>query len=233
MVSDVSERLTQLREKAGLSIQQVADELEKSKSSYVHYEARYKKPYLPPDLATQLAAIFGKQGVDPSEVLSLAGLSQEPIRYKALPTDFPEKLARPPFAQIPRYKAELSAGAGRFNPDSTMPEDFIPFTWEFLERRLQRTNIDGLVMLGVAGDSMSPTINDDDLVMVDRTKTRLDAGVFAFVLDGVARVKRINVTMRGIDILSDNSTYGPEHYTRKELSEMQVIGRVRWVGRAL
>jgi phage repressor protein C with HTH and peptisase S24 domain len=141
--------------------------------------------------------------------------------------------AKSAYAEIPRYDAKLAAGAGSWNVDEQTPVDLILFTWEFMEKYIRRTQTDGLLMLTVSGDSMSPTIADNDLVMVDTNEVKLDAGVFAFVLDGVARVKRFNVTMRGIDILSDNPTYGPEHYTREELSEMQVIGRVRWVGRAL
>ena len=143
------------------------------------------------------------------------------------------KLGRDGYAEIPRYDANLAAGAGSWNVDEQTPVDLILFTWEFMEKYIRRTQTDGLLMLTVSGDSMSPTIADNDLVMVDTNEVNLDAGVFAFVLDGVARVKRFNVTMRGIDILSDNPTYCPEHYTREELSEIQVIGRVRWVGRAL
>ena len=137
------------------------------------------------------------------------------------------------YAEIPRYDARLAAGAGAWNLEDQTPVDLIPFTWEFMDKYIRRTKTDGLLMLTVSGDSMAPTIADNDLVMVDTAEAQLDAGVFAFVLDDVARVKRFNVTLRGIDILSDNSTYATEHYTREELSNMQVIGRVRWVGRAL
>ncbi|MEL6646646.1 MAG: S24 family peptidase [Pseudomonadota bacterium] len=180
-------------------------------------------PFIPDGQAVPLELINAIEG-NAEETLPAPSVSKLRSELGRKPTKF---------AEIPRYPARLAAGAGTWNPDDQKPTDFIPFTWAFLESYIRKETVDGLITLTVSGDSMAPTISDNDLVMLDTNESTLDAGVFAFVLDGVARVKRFNVTMRGIDILSDNPNYETERYTREELQNMQIIGRVRWVGRAL
>lgn len=136
-------------------------------------------------------------------------------------------------AEIPRYPASVSAGGGSFNLDEMEPDALIPFTWEFLEKHLGRQNTNGLVMLSVSGDSMEPTIGSGDLVMIDRHDTTIGDGVFAFVLDNVARLKRFNVNLRGVQIISDNPHYETETYSRDEVADLLILGRARWVGRVL
>ena len=85
------------------------------------------------------------------------------------------------YAEIPRYDAKLAAGAGAWNLEDQTLVDLIPFTWDFMNKYIRRTKTDGLLMLTVSGDSMAPTISDNDLVMVDTAETQLNAGVFALV----------------------------------------------------
>mmetsp|Transcript_3345 Transcript_3345/g.5773 ORF Transcript_3345/g.5773 Transcript_3345/m.5773 type:complete len:159 (+) Transcript_3345:1649-2125(+) len=71
------ERLKALREEAGLTIRDVAAALGKQPSTYQHYEDRYKKQYLPLDLAQSLALIFFEHGIEPDRVLHLAGYNRD------------------------------------------------------------------------------------------------------------------------------------------------------------
>lgn len=71
-VSKVARTLKRLREKAGISIPQMAAELGmKRHSSYQHYEDRYKKDELPIDLAVRIAAILRKAGISDDELMEL------------------------------------------------------------------------------------------------------------------------------------------------------------------
>jgi len=73
-ISEAARRLKQLRERSGLSMRQVADALGWSLTRYQHYEDRYKRRWLPLDLTRQLGALFESRGIDPQELLALAGL---------------------------------------------------------------------------------------------------------------------------------------------------------------
>tara|TARA_R110001592_G_scaffold104697_1_gene294582 strand:+ start:74461 stop:75108 length:648 start_codon:yes stop_codon:yes gene_type:complete len=133
---------------------------------------------------------------------------------------------------IPRYDARLAAGAGAFNERARRIDD-IPFTREFLQRKLGRNTADGLAILEARGDSMEPTIGDGDLVLVDRHQDAPEDGIMAFVLDDTAYVKRIRNIPDGIEVISDNRVYEPYRLDHARLETLQIIGRVRWVGRVL
>lgn len=61
-----------------LSIRRAADILGMGHSSYGFYENPnlFKKPHLPIDLARRIATAFAEYGVDPAEVMKLAGLNE-------------------------------------------------------------------------------------------------------------------------------------------------------------
>lgn len=137
------------------------------------------------------------------------------------------------FVAIPRYDANLAAGAGAFNERAQIL-DHIPFTKEFLAKKLGRSNVDGLVMLEARGDSMEPTIGDGDLVLVDQADKNLADGILAFVHDDTAYVKRVRHVPGGIEVISDNrADYPPYLLSGNRLEEFRIIGRVRWIGRVV
>lgn len=135
------------------------------------------------------------------------------------------------FTPIPRYDAHLAAGNGAFN-DRAQLIDHIPFTNDFLTKKIGRSSSEGLVILEVRGDSMEPTIGDGDLVMVDQTMRGIEDGIMAFVLDDTAYVKRLRYFFDGVDIISDNrDLYSTQQLDKSRMDELQIIGRVRWCGR--
>ncbi|MBJ7376418.1 helix-turn-helix transcriptional regulator [Sphingobium sp.] len=77
-MSPVGSKLKELRLRAkpSLSIRKIADELQIPHASYQFYERDdgYKKPFLPIEFARRLAGILASRGVDPSDVMALAGL---------------------------------------------------------------------------------------------------------------------------------------------------------------
>lgn len=66
-----------LRARPSLSIRKMAEELEIPYASYNFYEREqaYKKPFLPIDLTRKIAAVLAEHGVDPADVMKLAGLT--------------------------------------------------------------------------------------------------------------------------------------------------------------
>lgn len=129
------------------------------------------------------------------------------------------------FARVPRYDAQLAAGAGAWNEGRLKLED-VPFTKTFLKEQLGRDTAAGLVIVSARGDSMEPTISDRAWLVVDEAETRVFDGVFAFVLAEEARVKRIRRLTDGLQLISDNESYPPELVRGSDLKKLQIIGPV-------
>lgn len=136
------------------------------------------------------------------------------------------------FMGVPRYDAHLAAGGGAFNERAKVI-DYIPFTREFMANKLGRSSAEGLVVLEARGDSMEPTIGGGDLVLIDQHLTGLSDGIIAFVLDDTALVKRVRSSPDGVEVISDNHMYPPYRLEQNRLDELHVIGRVRWIGKAV
>lgn len=84
-------------------------------------------------------------------------------------------------------------------------------------------------IISIHGDSMKPTFNHGDQVLVDTACNRLiDDGVYAFMQDDLLRVKRIKLKLNGdIEVKSDNGQgFAPETYTQQEANFFIVFGRV-------
>lgn len=136
------------------------------------------------------------------------------------------------FVKIPRYDATLAAGAGSWN-EGRRKLDEIPFTREFLLKKLNRTSTKGLGVVEARGDSMAPTILDGALMLIDEDDTRVTDGIFAFVHDGDARVKRIRKLTDGLSLISDNPAYDPETLIGADQGRVQIVGKILLVSQLL
>lgn len=80
-MTNVCEQLKalRLRDVPPLSLRRIAEELGVTHSRYVYFEdpKRFKKAALPIDLTRQIADVLQRYGVDPAEVMPLAGLSED------------------------------------------------------------------------------------------------------------------------------------------------------------
>lgn len=90
-------------------------------------------------------------------------------------------------------------------------------------RAITSSNPSNCKMLQVSGDSMQPTINDGDFVIVDTSNIEVGDGIYLIRnLSGLV-VKRIQVKFDNIAVLSDNPLYQP---VSASMGELQIIGRV-------
>src|SRR3954463_16500232 len=88
-ISEAARRLKELREQAGLTMRAVSEALGWSLTRYQHYEDRYKRRFLPFELARDLEAIFAPHGVGSGAVMQLARLQPgQPVnqRRETIPT---------------------------------------------------------------------------------------------------------------------------------------------------
>lgn len=132
---------------------------------------------------------------------------------------------------IPKLAVGASAGAGAINDRETLAGQI-----GFDENWLRKQGLDParLSLIRVESESMSPTLNDGDDIMVDdrAATTALRDGVHVIRLDDMLMVKRIAVGPNGrLSVLSDNPAY--PGWPDLDGASVTIIGRVVWAGRRL
>jgi phage repressor protein C with HTH and peptisase S24 domain len=89
---------------------------------------------------------------------------------------------------------------------------------------------DHLSMMIVEGESMSPTMNPGDILILDqsRGKENLQDGIYLITMNGSGPLlKRIQPLLGGkIKIISDNPRYDSITVSLEESSEIKILGRV-------
>ena len=135
------------------------------------------------------------------------------------------------FIHVPRYDVQASAGNGSLVHDESVV-DHLAFKRDWVVRTLG-LDPKRLALIDVAGDSMSPTINDGDLILLDtRPAQSRTEGIYVINLGGSLLVKRIRMRLSGVvDVVSDNERYGTETISGEQLTSLQIVGRVVWQGR--
>ncbi|MBF0094311.1 MAG: LexA family transcriptional regulator [Alphaproteobacteria bacterium] len=232
----VSHKLKALRQSAGLSIRAVSEALGWSLSSYSHYELRFNGEYLPVDKAHEIASALAKHGVDPADVLALAGIAPiaRPSTSDASASTDRDSCEQDDTAiHVPAYDLGLSAGPGTWCENDPEPAWMESFDRRWL-RRITSAQPNQLVLVLVSGDSMEPTLRDGDQILVDRSVNAVSRdGVYAVRFNDNLLVKRITVDIRSghFTVASDNTRYDSFHDVQSE--ELRIIGIVVWAGRRM
>lgn len=135
--------------------------------------------------------------------------------------------------EIPILDIEASAGFGAIAGSENAHTRF-GFDERWL-RSLTSAKSASLSIVRVTGDSMEPTLSDGDEVLVDASDhaSRLRDGIYVLRADDSLVVKRVAIKPGGkqITIASDNPAYPT--WNDMDRSEVHVVGRVIWFGRAL
>ena len=134
------------------------------------------------------------------------------------------------FNLIPRYDVEASGGHGRFvERESEIGK--LAFRTDWLRQKGLDPN--DLVVIRIVGDSMSPTIRDGSLLLVNADEGRsVRDGIYVLRLDGELIAKRIqkDVVKGGLYIKSDNPAYSEQYIPADEIERLYIVGRVIWSG---
>jgi repressor LexA len=136
----------------------------------------------------------------------------------------------PPSAQVRRLDIAASAGPG------VLAEDDRALGSEYFDPRLLHSlgvRADRSAALRAKGESMAPTIEDGDLMLVDESDSRIPAraGIFVIRIDGALMVKRVGHFGDVLKITSDNPDF-PVMLPRRPDS-IEIVGRVVWLSRTL
>lgn len=136
------------------------------------------------------------------------------------------------FKVVPEYNVHVSAGGGAAVGDEEVVAQW-PFNPEYLNKFLGLTRAQ-LALVEVRGDSMEPTLNPGDRVLVNMSDKQISqSGIFVlFDGDGTV-VKRVDKRIgddETVTLISDNTIH--ERYD-VPLDQVNVVGRVVWVARRL
>lgn len=154
--------------------------------------------------------------------------TEEQTLSTVLDWETPEELPEDMFALVPRVSVEMAAGNGLVAVEEEgMPP--LAFKRSWLTRK-NVTSKDNLRIVGVSGDSMSPYLEDGDVVMIDMGQTAVQDGeVYAIRYGHDLRIKRLIKRFDGGLVLrSDNPRFPEEVIAPADLEHVQVLGRMIW-----
>jgi len=231
--SDAALKLKRLRERTGLSVRKLAGRIGRAASSYAFYEDSYKKAYLPLDLVQELVPVFEPFGIEPEEVLALAGVVKGEAllgRRSRANDNQPQNATR-----IAELDVRASAGGGlAHETDESEP---VVAEWQMpsaLLRAQTTAPAANLRIITVYGDSMVPDFLPGERVLVD-TGDRRPSPPGVFVLwDGFGLVlKRLEMIPYSepakVRLFSANSQYGAyEQPLEDVVINGRVIGKWQW-----
>lgn len=137
------------------------------------------------------------------------------------------------FVYVARYDIEASTGGGS-EVHSEQVVDYLAFRRDWIAA--QRLKPENLALIETLGDSMEPTIEDGDLVLVDLARREIKRpGIYVLRRDSTLLAKRLELRWDadGVVVRSDNQAYDDQVLDQAEAEQLDVLGRVVWLGRRL
>jgi len=196
------ERYNFIREKSGLSKKDFAKSLGLSLS--MNYQISSGRLKLPREMLERLSSVYK---VNLHWFLTGEGSSGFEGNY----------------VEIELLDQEAAAGQGQEIQDY-IEKQYIPILYDILRPHHPQN----LKAIHVSGDSMiDERINDGDIVIFNIKQTDGN-GIYVVSVGNTLLVKRVDFdhANRTIELISSNPAYGPRRYSRSELEEIRVEGRV-------
>ncbi len=136
------------------------------------------------------------------------------------------------FISLPFIDVEASAGLGTAFPVHEGVQSVVSFERAFL--RSMGARPDHCIIITARGDSMTPTIPDGSLIVIDHSQRDVVNGWISVVkVYGDLLVKRVRRRLDGtIELVSDNPIYPVEAVSADKADQLIVIGRVVYFCRA-
>ncbi len=220
-----SERMTEIIEKEGVSINSFAQKLGVSPPTI----SRWMKGEADPT-RSNLIKLAEQTGINIEWLAIGSGPKywQHPITEEIILRGQPQPIESSndeTFAEIEDCReVRLSAGGGAFN------NGYEEITTTKVERawlQSRRLKAKDCAMFLVSGESMYPTLKDGEEIIVDRSKRELTEGkIFVLNHNGSMLVKKVQFTYGGVELISDNPSYRPLKLDTEEANSLVVIGQV-------
>ena len=233
----LTERIKSIIQKSGLSLPAFAGKTGVSKNTLVNYRDGTTSPP-----ARFLKEVCDRFLVNPEWLLLGEG---SPYREEGEEGVFhPGHGVREEYVLVPLLESRVTCGPqGEILYEEV--EDHYPFKRWWLEKLVgkNRERITGLLLIRVRGDSMSPTINQNEMALVDTSENErlevLTGRIYLVTLpDGAVALKRLVLSRDGdqfrLACLSDNTAdYRPFEFSLdpEKTLKRYILGRVRWVGK--
>jgi SOS-response transcriptional repressor LexA len=141
----------------------------------------------------------------------------------------PPDLGLPDYVAIPYLRQEAQGGPGGRTAQPREVRSYLAFSRQWIESKGKANTME---VLRVRGDSMSPTVNDGDVVLVDKSQTGLvDGKLYLVSHNNELKIKRLWVDEEPeerIDywLISDNKRYAKESV--QKIDDFVIIGRALW-----
>ena len=129
---------------------------------------------------------------------------------------------------VPKTTARAGAGSSFITEDET--QGLYAFRKDFFAA--QHISATKSILIDVMGDSMSPTLQDGDTILIDKSDTQIvDGRIYLVTLGDNLLIKRIFMAARGLVLHSDNPSYMDTPIGQEDLDAFRVHGRLRWAGK--
>jgi len=167
---------------------------------------------------------------DRARIAAYLGVSEAMLGGPVQRVATPARMRGPGMILVPKLAIGASAGAGA-SVDGEAVEGEVAFDPKWL--RDLGADPRALSIIRVEGDSMAPTLDDGDDILVDGgdAAARLRDGIYVLRMDDVLMVKRVaRAPGQGrISVISDNPHY--RSWDDLPMASVQLVGRVVWTGR--
>lgn len=172
-----------------------------------------------------------KRVVDIARVLGVSAewlsTGNGPMRYDG------QQPTEPPSLRDDVYRLEVlnlsvSAGPGVVNSEFIEVLRSMEYAPEDARMMFDGRKAEQIRIINVRGDSMSGTIEPGDLLFVDISVKNFDGdGIYAFLYDDTAHVKRLQKMKDKLLVISDNKIYSPwDPIEKDEMNRVLIFGKV-------
>ena len=217
---ELAERLKDIRQLNNVSQEQFASIIGVSKKAYWNYESGNRN--IPTGILLNVARLYR---INPNWLFTGKG---EMLLTKETIDDVSKAITETNAETLEYIHINPSCGSGTICVDE--PE-ITPITLgtELIKNVLKIANPKNLKIFKASGDSMEPTIYNEDILIVDiGNKDYINGGIFIINKNNDFFCKRLQLKINGdLDIISDNSKYQVETIKRgNDYIDLTIVGKV-------
>lgn len=168
------------------------------------------------------------------EIASALHVSLRWLRGENVPRDIEVVPAQPQAADVeldlvPIAMIDLEYGMGGSFTDVPVEVEVQHFPRMWIET-ITHSPPELLTFARGRGDSMSPTINHGDLVLIDRSQRVVEEqdAFWALTVGEIGMIKRLRIRRGVVQIHSDNERVEPDE---ADVGEVNIVGRIVFIGR--